>query len=82
MTALDTLKMNIMQLYKSNPNIHVNISVGHPKINLKGDPALIIGVYPHIFRIEEYSDGTPKCHTVRYTDVLTNQIEIVELNRD
>ena len=79
MTALDTVKSKIRELYETNPNIHVNITVGHPKINLKSDPAVIIGVYPHIFRIEEYSEGEPKCHTLQYTDLLTNQIQIDEL---
>ena len=66
-------------LYETNPAIHINISMSHPKIHLENDPAVIKGIYPNIFCIEEYSSGYPQCHTLLYADVLTNQIEIVEL---
>lgn len=79
MTALETIKSRIKNLYETNPDIHINISVTHPKISLRNDPVTIKGVYPHVFRIEEVSSGVPKCHTLQYTDVLTKQIEIIEL---
>lgn len=79
MTALETIKNQIKNLYETNPDIHINISVTHPKINFQNDPVTIKGVYPHVFRIEEVSSGVPKCHTLQYTDVLTKQIEIIEL---
>ncbi|MBQ8762779.1 MAG: hypothetical protein IJZ07_01585 [Clostridia bacterium] len=79
MTALETIKSRIKNLYETNSDIHINISVTHPKISLRNDPVTIKGVYPHVFRIEEVSSGVPKCHTLQYTDVLTKQIEIIEL---
>lgn len=79
MTSLDIIKRRIGRLYAVKPNVHVNVSLSHPKLELRDDPVTIKGVYPHVFRIEEYTSGEPKCHTLQYADVLTKQIEIVEL---
>lgn len=80
MTILERTREKIKHLYETNPHVHVNVSISHPKIELKNDPAVIKGVYPHVFRIEETSNGVPQYHTLQYTDVLTGQIEIAELN--
>ena len=58
----------------------MNISISHPKLILKNAPAVLKGVYPHIFQIEERSSGVPKCHIIQYTEIITKQIELVELN--
>lgn len=79
MTTLDIIKSKIKYLYENNPNIHMNVIINHPKISLQNDPAVIKGVYSNVFRVEEYSNGTPQCHTLKYTDIITKQIEIVEL---
>ena len=60
----------------------MNVDISHPRLNLRDEPVLIKGVYPHIFRIEAYNSGSPQCHTLPYTDILTKQIEIVELKND
>lgn len=80
MDSLDSIKRKIAYLYKNHPKIHVNISLSRPKINLQNDPAKIVGIYPNVFIIEESSSGAVKSHTLQYIDVLTKQIEIVELN--
>ena len=82
MNALDAIRENIQALYERNPHIHVNISIRHPKLCLKNDPAFIKEVYPRVFRLEEYSSGSPVCHTVQYAEVLTKQIQIVELEEN
>lgn len=79
MTSLDIIKSKIQKLYKTNPNIHINVAMTSPKVNFKNEPVVIKGVYPNIFRIEERSTGSPKCHTLQYTEVLLHHIEIVEL---
>lgn len=79
MTSLDIIKSKIQKLYKTNPNIHINVAIAHPKLNLKNEPVVIKGIYPHIFQIEEKSSSSPKTHTLQYTDVLLHHIEIVEL---
>lgn len=79
MTSLDIIKIKVKKLYETNPNIHINVTLKKPKINLSNEPVVIKGVYPHIFQIEEKSSGSPKTHTLQYTYVLSHNIEIVEL---
>ncbi len=81
MSALDLIKSQIKALYETNPNIHINISLSHPRLSFTNDPVVIKGVYPHVFRIEETSSGVPKCHTLQYTDVLTGQVSIEEMKK-
>ena len=79
MDALDLIRQKIRFLYEHNPNIHINLTMTHPKVDLKNSPAVIRGIYPHVFRIEECVSGYPQCHTLQYKEILTGQIEIVEL---
>ena len=80
MTLLDKIKSEIRRLYETNPDITVNLVMNSPKVCLNNCPAIIKGVYPHIFQIEEHSSDSPKCYTIQYTDILTGHIEIAELN--
>lgn len=79
MNSIDLIKDKIQRLYKTHPNIYINVSMTSPRINLKNELVVIKAVYSHIFQIEERSSGSPKCHTLQYTDVLTGQIQIVGL---
>ena len=79
MTQLDLIREQIKKLYKTNPNIHLNVSLKNPRITLDNTNAKITGVYPHIFQIEEYTSGKPKQHTLQYTDVFIRNIVILEL---
>jgi len=81
MTSLDIIRDNIKKLYETNPNIHIDVAITSPKVNLKNQPVVIKGVYPHIFQIEETSSGSPKCHTLQYADVLLHHIDILELEK-
>ena len=82
MNALDAIKARIRDLYQTNPAIHINVSITKPKIQLRNEPVIIKGVYPHIFQIEEQSSGLPKMHTLQYADVLMHRIDILELEKD
>ena len=79
MNSIDLIKTEIMSLYKTNPRIHVNISLGNPNINIHNTPAVIKAVYPHVFRLEYCSAASSGCLTFQYIDVLTRNIEIMEL---
>lgn len=79
MTTLEIIKSRIQKLYNTNPNIHINVTLTNPRVNLSNQSVIIKGVYPNIFRIEETSGGQPKCHTLQYTDILTKHIVIEEL---
>ncbi len=79
MNSTDEIKKNIERLFRKNPNIHINIRMTKPKIELKNDPAKIKGVYPNFFVIEESSSGYKRIHSIRYIDIVPGYIEIVEL---
>lgn len=78
MSSLEIIRNEIKRLFDLHPDIRVNVSMTRPKVHLKNEPAVIRAVYPNFFRIEENSSGNPKLHTIQYTELLTNQIEIIE----
>lgn len=79
MTDIDYIKNGIKKLYEKSPNVHLDVSFTHPKLQLENDPVKIIGAYANLFRIEEYSSGAAQCHSLQYADVLTGHIKIHEL---
>lgn len=79
MNSVDIIRNKLMELYRKNPHIHINLSTTYQKGNLKNGQYVIIGVYPHIFQIEEQSSRTPKRYTFQYTDVMLRNVEILEL---
>lgn len=78
--SVESIKEKIKELYESKKEIHLTISLNRPKIRVDNAQAKIEGVYPFTFRVEEFSSGFRKIHTLQYTDVMLNQIEIPELN--
>ena len=50
--TLTEIKIKIQKLYNTNPEIHINIHCNHPKMYYDNEPAIIRGVYPHIFQLE------------------------------
>lgn len=76
--SLQQIRKRILDRYRSNPKIRINVSITQPKLRLSNVPVEITGVYAHIFQIEETSSGQPKRHALQYTDVLTHNIEILD----
>ena len=76
---LQQIRQRLSERYRSDPNIHINVSLSKPKLYLNNVPVEITGVYPHIFQIEEASSGRPKRYALQYTDVLTHNIEILDI---
>ncbi len=79
MTDIELIKRGIKKLYETDPQVHLDVSLTHPKLVLINDPAVIKGVYSNLFRIEEYSTGRPQCHSLQYGDILTGRIRVHEL---
>lgn len=79
MSSIVSIKNEVKRLFETNPNIHISVKMSRPKLNVSCRPAVIKGVYPNIFRVEENSDGHLKCHSLQYSEILTGQIEISEL---
>lgn len=78
MTKLEMIKSRVKYLYTHSPKVRMDVKLMHPRLELNNDPVEIKAVYKNVFRIEEYSTGVPKCHTLQYTDILTGQFRIVE----
>ena len=81
MNVLDIIRDRIRILYKTNPNIHVNVTLKRPhKTKLNNLAVVIKGVYPHMFQVEDSSEGVAKLHMHSYTDIVTKEVEILELS--
>jgi len=77
MTVLESIKYKIKILYLNQTKIHISVSINRPKVVVPPQEATIIGIYPNIFRIET-QEGQ---YTLLYTDILTNNIMIAELQK-
>ena len=76
---LQQIRQRISERYLSDPNSRINVSLRQPRLHLNNVPVKITGVYRHIFQVEEVSPGPPKRHALQYTDVLTHDIELLDL---
>ncbi len=81
MASLDTIKKQIEHLFKTNPTIHMDVFLSAPRLTLENAEVTIKGVYPHLFRIEEFSGGRLKSHTLQYSQIYTRQVIIHELEQ-
>ena len=79
MNEIQQIRQHILERYRLDPKIRINVSLAKPKLRLNNVPVEITGVYANIFQIEEATDGQPRRHTLQYTDVLTHNIEILDL---
>ena len=76
---LQQIRQRISERYLSDPNIRINVSLRQPRLHLNDVPVRITGVYRHIFQVEDDSSGQPKRHALQYADVLTHDIELLNL---
>jgi len=79
MKSIESIKSQIQRLYETNPNVHVNIKLKHPRITVNGTAAVITGVYRNLFRIVEHDCGYARTHSIQYAEVLIGQVVIAEL---
>lgn len=81
MNQAEIIKDYIIYLYKHHPNIHVNIRSKQLRDQeFRNVPVTITGVYPNIFEIKEKNEKKPKRYTFQYVDVVTREIEVIELS--
>ena len=76
---LQQIRQRISDRYRSDPNIRINVSLRQPRLHLNNVPVKITGVYRHIFQVEEDSSGQSKRHALQYADVLTHDIELLDI---
>ena len=80
--SLTDIRRKIEFLYKTHPNVHVNIRVRYPRTprqEITNIPVVIKGVFPRVFQIEDMSSGKPKLYVHQYNEIATKDIEILEL---
>lgn len=76
---LQQIRQRISERYRSDPNIRINVSLRQLRLHLNNVPVKITGVYRHIFQVEEDSSGQSKRHALQYADVLTHDIELLDI---
>lgn len=81
MKTVEEVKERIEALFREEREIHIDITMSRPRLIVRGTPARIKAVYPNLFRVEENDIGAPRCHLVRYSDVLIGQVKIAELDK-
>ena len=79
MKELDNIKSGIKKLFDTGAYIHVNISMTRPKLIVKNASVKIVGVYPHMFQVEETAGERPARYSLQYNAVLIGQVVIPEL---
>lgn len=76
---LEIVKAKIERLFQSDPHIHITVTGTSPRIDVRNQPAEIVGIYKNLFRIK-VDDGSAKhFHTLPYTDLLTDKVTVREI---
>ena len=73
----ENIKKAVEELYGRTPDIHINLNRARKK--LSNVQVTIKGLYPNFFIIEHNDCGYVSKYTVRYDELLTSEIEILEL---
>lgn len=56
--------------------MRLKLSLSHSKV-VQDAQATIVGVYRHVFCVEETGSGVPQRHTFTFADLLTQRVEIL-----
>ncbi len=80
-TPLSLIKSQIVHLFKTNPNVHIELSNRRDGKRLTNVPAVITAVYPNIFTARLKEDGIERNYTFQYVDLLTDTMVIKELSK-
>lgn len=75
---VEMVRRQIRHRYETNPQMRINVSLTHPKLQLQNVQVTITGVFSHLFQIEECDSGRPLRHALQYSDVLLHHIEILD----
>ena len=81
MNTLNAIKTRVQDLYKTNPNIHMNVTIPGGRIHLKKHPVTITSVYPNIFSVEDRTTDPASTHIVQYVELMMGYVEIMELTQ-
>lgn len=81
MNTLNAIKARVRTLYRTNPNIHMNVTIPGGRIHLKKHPVTITSVYPNIFSVEDRTTDPASTHIVQYVELMMGYVEILELTQ-
>ena len=81
MKTLNAIKARVQTLFRTNPNIHMNVTIPGGKIHLKKHPVTITSVYPNIFSVEDRTTDPASTHIVQYVELMMGYVEILELTQ-
>ena len=79
MDSMDVIKKKMAFLFRTHPQVHVNVALKRPKTVLTNLPVVIRGVYPHVFQLEYSGAGKNRIYIHQYNAIVTGEIEIPEL---
>ena len=79
MNELVMLKSKVENLFKTCPNVHMDLSLKTERIYLTNVSADITAVYPNLFEVMVHEDNGVKKHIFQYVDLLTKNVKIKEL---
>jgi len=69
----------ILRRKKENPHVHISYHSNYPKIAMMNEPAVISGVYAHLFELEYMLDGRRQVKAHTYADLICKRLEIAEM---
>lgn len=75
--SVEEIKKTVEEIYNSNPRVHINLNLARKK--LSNVEVLIKSVHPRFFIIEHDDGGYIARYTVRYDELLTSEVEVLEL---
>ncbi|MBQ7849997.1 MAG: hypothetical protein IJ343_09770 [Clostridia bacterium] len=73
--TIESVRERIRALYERAPHIRISMAAAHSRL-VQDSQVVIVGVYPHVFCVEEPVGGTLQRHTFQYADVITRRIVI------
>ena len=81
MNTLNAIKARVQTLYRTNRDIHMNVTIPGGRIHLKKHPVTITSVYPNIFSVEDRTTDPASTHIVQYVELIMGYVEILELTQ-
>lgn len=76
--SAEEMRKMVEDLYGRTPRIHINLNLARKK--LSNVEVLIKSVHPRFFIIEHDDGGYIAKYTVRYDELLTSEVEVLELS--
>ncbi len=74
---IKALKERILELYNKSNIAHINLKASRKK--LKNVKIIIKGIYDRFMSVTSMVNSYEESFTIKYIDILTNQVSILEL---